>query len=191
MLDPYRRQALALRDALPPDLRKRHSGRIARQILSSERWQAARTVFCYVSVGSEVDTRTLLDAALAAGKRLLTPRCRPGGSMDACSLDALTGLCPGRYGIPEPPREAPPAAPGEIDLALVPGLAFDRSGGRIGFGCGYYDRFLAQCPAFRVGLCFPEQVRTDLSPAAPWDQRMHALALPHGIETISQEGTIR
>ncbi|HML47949.1 MAG TPA: 5-formyltetrahydrofolate cyclo-ligase, partial [Clostridia bacterium] len=168
-----------------------HSEQIARQILRSERWLAARTVFCYVSIGSEVDTRFLLDAALAAGKRLLAPRCRPDRFMDACALDAVAGLCPGRYGIPEPPKDAPPTEPEEIDLALVPGLAFDRSGGRIGYGCGYYDRFLAQCPAYRVGLCFPGQVRADLPPAAPWDQRMHALALPHGMETISQEGTIR
>lgn len=191
MLDAYRQRMLALRDALPPDLRARHSGRIARQILQSERWLAARTIFCYVSIHSEVDTRFLLDAALDAGKRLFVPRCHPARRMDACALDAVTALRTGRYGIPEPPRGARIAGPEEIDLALVPGLAFDRSGLRIGYGGGYYDRYLAQCPAFRVGLCFPEQVRTDLPPAAPWDQRMHALALPHGMETISQEGTNR
>lgn len=184
MRDAYRRQAQIMRDAIAPKQREACTTQIVSHVLDQPFWHDAKAVFCYVGVGSEVATLALLKAALTAGKRLAIPRCQPGGRMVAATLESLTALRQGRFGIPEPPLDAPVLDPKTIDLALVPGLAFDLSGARLGYGGGYYDRFLETCPALRLGLCFTEQLREDLPACEAWDQRMHALALPTGIQMI-------
>jgi 5-formyltetrahydrofolate cyclo-ligase len=100
--------------------------------------------------------------------------------MDAMRLEPAGVLTSGRMGILEPlgGDVVPPEA---VDLVLVPGLAFDWAGRRIGMGGGYYDRYLAACPAVRMGICHPAQVRADLPPAQAWDAAMDCLALPDGI----------
>lgn len=128
--------------------------RIRDHVLASDAWRRADTVFCYVSVGWEISTGELLTAALAAGKRLCVPRCLPDGVMYACLLPDLSALRPGPLGIPEPGEALPRVPPEEIGLALVPGVAFDRSGYRLGRGGGYYDRFLPGLRGVRAGLCY-------------------------------------
>jgi 5-formyltetrahydrofolate cyclo-ligase len=102
-------------------------------------------VAAYASYGSELDTRPLLQAVLAGGKALILPRVnRAARRLDLYRVADLAGsLAPGPWGIPEPwPDACPPAAIGEADLVVVPGVVFDVAGGRIGHGAGYYDRLL-------------------------------------------------
>ena len=129
-------------------------GRILEALLASPLWREADTVFCYVSVGWELSTREILRAALDAGKRLAVPRCLPGGVMRAHEVRDLSRLRPGALRIPEPGEDAPVIPPEELRLALVPALAFDRAGYRIGMGGGYYDRCLPTLCCPRVGLCY-------------------------------------
>ncbi len=147
------------------------AGLIAR-IEALPQFAAARTVALYCSTADEVDTLAAIDR-WSLSKRVVLPVVE-GGGMAFVAYDRARGLCPGAFGISRPVGEEV-CLPGEIDLMVVPGVAFDRAGHRLGRGAGYYDRYLgAVAPERRpylVGLCFPWQL-VDTIPAEPHDIRM-------------------
>ena len=164
---------------LRPELRTRRgaiAGHAARSVAlwsavaALPEWAAARTVMLYLSFGSEPDTGGLVAEALVSGRHVVVPR------VDGHHLVAVPYLLgdptePSSFGVPEPTAE--PVDPTTIDLAVVPGLAFTADGRRIGFGKGFYDRFL---PGLRpgcvtVGACFSEMLLDDL-PTGPFDHRL-------------------
>lgn len=157
-----RKHYRALRGAIPETDRIERSVAIERLVLSIDRLDHAGSVFVYVSAGSEVGTHELIAALLAKGMAVAVPRVTSEpGVMQAIRIHALDDFAPGRFGIPEPTTHEPfNETP---DLALVPGLAFTRTGTRLGQGGGYYDRYLAQHPAtYKIGLCFNEQLADEL-----------------------------
>ena len=156
------------------------------RILGLAQWQTARQVLLYSPVRGEIDTRLLFEAALAAGKQTLFPRCispRAAGYAGCMELAPCTGpeqLIPGSFKIPEPsPHHCPPLAAEQLklDLALIPGVAFSRKGERLGYGGGYYDRFFAAnlqpCCLF-IGFCAGFQLLDSL-PSEPWDLKVDAV----------------
>ena len=153
---------------------------IREAILKADIWQRAQSVFVYVSMWAEPDTRALIEDALAAGKAVYVPLCCPDHTMKAVRIHSLDELHPGTLGIPEPLEGGESAAPGEIDLALVPCMSASRSGARLGHGAGYYDRFLAlhRCPA--LCLCY-EEMLSDEIPADEYDVRMDAVVTEKGV----------
>ena len=175
-----RRELLRKRRQLPGRPEKDRA--IFQVITALPQYRQARRLYLYVSTGEEPDTRRLLLAALQAGKEVYAPRCleRPG-EMAFLRITGEEDLAPGKFGIYEPdPRRCPPAPEGEEGLCLVPGLAFDRSGFRLGYGKGYYDRFLAAHPHLEtVGLCYGALLLPRL-PAAPHDQRVRLVATEAG-----------
>lgn len=148
-----RQWAKAARQGWEEEYRQRADAAIARRVLDMEAWRAAETVFAYVSVGHEIDTRALIGAALAQGKRVYAPRCVGRGVMEARLLRGLHELRPAAFGLLEPTESAPAIAPEAIDVLLVPCLAADRDGYRLGYGSGYYDRFLAKAQGMSICLC--------------------------------------
>ena len=124
--------------------------RITLQVLSLPAFQAAERIFAYCSVVPEVDTHAILAQARRCGKTVALPVTQPDGQMRFARYDGA--LVPGRFGIPEPPRSARTLLPQPGDLMLVPALAYDRAGRRLGRGGGYYDRFLARVDCCTVGL---------------------------------------
>ena len=149
-----RKALLTHRQALPEALRLAWDAEIQASVLALPEWQRAGTVFCYVSQAPEPDTWSLLHQALAEGKRLLVPRCQAGGGMEAAAVTSLDDLAPGFFGLLEPPAEAPGVPRDQIELAILPALACDRSGYRLGRGGGYYDRFLPGRQFFALALCY-------------------------------------
>ena len=145
--------------------------RMAAELFGRAEWRQAGTVFCFVPMPGEPDLWPVLQAAPAAGKRLLVPRVR-GGEMELVALHSLDDLAPGAYGIREPVRGevVPPDALPAGTLALIPCLAVGADGVRLGRGGGYYDRFLAQYKGKRLLVCPPELRLTDI-PADAWDAR--------------------
>lgn len=135
-------------------------------------WQGCGTVFCFVSLRDEPDTLPILRRALADGKRLAVPRVLPGaaGAMEPVLLAGLDQLQPAAYGILEPAggERLPAGAMGADALALIPCLAADRRGVRLGRGGGYYDRFLGQYKGRKLLLC-PQALLFDRLPCDPWD----------------------
>lgn len=130
------------------------SGEIAERVFSLPEYKEAGTIFTFVGMDLEVDTRRIIQKALSEGKRVAVPKTFGKGIMVPCEISGLQDLMPGRYGIPEPKEDAPEVSLGEGDLILVPCLACDLEGMRIGHGAGYYDRLLAGSRAFKAILCF-------------------------------------
>jgi 5-formyltetrahydrofolate cyclo-ligase len=136
-------------------------------------YQAARTPLWYLDCRSELRTRHALPAALDSGKRIVVPYCtvdeQGANKLGLWWLQSMDELIVGKWKILEPPRErwgepGKEISPAELDLVIVPGVGFSRTGGRMGNGQGYYDRLLAQvppeCPL--IGLCYESQLFDDL-----------------------------
>lgn len=141
------------RRALDPEMLLRDSAAICSRLLELPELRRARTVFCYVSCGGEVETHRLIGHLLKQGKTVLVPRCGARGLMDCVPITSLGDLRPGAYGILEPPpgTQAVPAA--SVDFAIVPAVACGLDGSRLGQGGGYYDRFLQQTGCAFAALC--------------------------------------
>ena len=141
---------------------------MSRLVTQTALWQEAAQVFCFVPLKDEPDTMPLLRLALAQGKELVVPRVLGGGAMELAVTDSLDRLKPRAYGILEPEGGRVLAALDEAALALIPCLAADRQGRRLGRGGGYYDRFLGQYKGRRLLLC-PADLIWDEVPADDWD----------------------
>ncbi len=145
-------------------------------------WQDALVVCLYASFKSELGTQPLLLAALAEGKTLLLPRARPDGTLGLHRVDNLNQLAASQLGIPEPLATCPVGVVGSVNFFLVPGLAFDVEGRRLGYGAGFYDRLLhgATTQALLVGYGFAFQVTPEV-PVEAHDRNLHAIATPAGL----------
>ena len=167
-----RHTLLERRSALSPADRQRMDAAAQQALVDLPAFRQARTVLLYQAFRGEVDTAAIATAALAAGKRLALPRVikEPRGLvLHAYSGDPAT-LKRGAYGIAEPYPEWPVVSLAAVDLAVVPGVAFDPAGNRLGYGGGYYDRLLpdlrqANPRAVLIGLGY----RFQLLPALPLD----------------------
>ncbi len=158
------------RNRLKPADIEAKSREIARRVLLLRLWTQARVVLSYCAFNSEVRTEQLIEAALAEGKRVALPRVnRQERSLDLYYVRGLgeEWVAPGTWRIPEPlPDRCEPACVEDLDLVLVPGVAFDTVGGRIGYGGGYYDRLLHALRQDQqqkaVGLAFEDQIVEDV-----------------------------
>ena len=126
---------------------------IISNVCSLLEYQNARTVFCFVGTRREIDTRPLLLDILKQGKRLGVPRCLSEGIMEAYEIKSLEELKEGSYGIWEPAEGCPIIRPGDIDLSLLPCLSAGKDGSRLGWGGGYYDRYLEKVSGIKAVLC--------------------------------------
>ncbi|WP_329313713.1 5-formyltetrahydrofolate cyclo-ligase [Streptomyces sp. NBC_01278] len=185
-----RRELLAARRALSPESLRTSARALSRSALELPELADAQTVAAYVSVGTEPGTRDLLDALRAAGKRVLLPLLLPDNDLDWAGYEGPGSLAeaahPGRMRLLEPagPRLGPDAVTG-ADAVLLPGLAVDGRGMRLGRGGGSYDRVLARLaragahPALVV-LLYDEEVVARV-PEEPHDHPVQAVATPSGV----------
>ena len=155
-----RRDALARRDRLTAAERDRLGAGVRRRFLRLAPVRRAQTLFCFVSFRTEVDTLPVLRWALRHGLVAAVPLVLGPRHMAAVRITDLADLQPGHWGIPEPRPGLPLVDPGTIDVAVVPGAAFDAHGGRVGYGGGFYDTFLHNLApqATRIALAFDSQV---------------------------------
>jgi 5-formyltetrahydrofolate cyclo-ligase len=173
-----RRQVLASRDALPADVRAAASAAIAKRMSALPEFTAARAVLLTLAFRSEWDTLPLVHAALARSKTVVVPRVDLQTRMlELHSIaDPDRDVVPGHLDIPEPRPERPRVPREAVDFVLVPGVAFDLDGRRLGYGGGYYDRLLPLLApgAPRVAGAFDVQI-VEHVPAAPHDVRVDAI----------------
>lgn len=162
-----RKELLSLRKSLSPSC-------LTIDMLNSHReFQNAKTVFCYVSYNGEVETLELL-SCIAKEKTLTVPYCiDDNGNMIAVKISGTDDLKKGMYGILEPQNPVP-FPKEEIDFVIVPGVAFSKDGYRLGYGKGYYDRFLADINPYKLGICKKELFLEKL-PHGEYDIRMDSV----------------
>lgn len=173
--EPIRRSMLAKRDALSPKQAAEAAEAIAGRLFASGRFREAQVVAFYLPKGNEVDTKAMIARAIAEKKEVLVPVT--GHEITFVRFTSFEDLAPGKYGIPEPrTRDAKPGTGNrkpvpDPDVIIVPGVAFGLCMHRLGYGKGYYDRFLATSHAYRIGICYDFQVVEKL-PAHEDDERM-------------------
>lgn len=181
-----RREYKQRREGLTQKEREKKSLSIKQELVASELFWKAEFVYTYVSYGTEAETRGIMEEALAAKKRVLVPKVFTERRMEFFEIHSLKELTPGFHGILEPKGRNLPAVPDPLakGLMLLPGLAFDRSGNRLGYGGGYYDAYLArfsrQC-FWRLGLCFECQLLNEASwKTEKTDEKVDAILTENG-----------
>ena len=143
--------------AMSPEEIESRSAKLGELFLQSDAYRNARTIYGYLPYNQEVRTVPMLEQALKDGKRVAVPKCY-GDEMKFIYMDDLTKVEKGYANIPEPIADGP-VADDETALVLMPGLAFDPQGHRIGYGGGFYDKFLAQEPGHpTLALCYEFQM---------------------------------
>jgi 5-formyltetrahydrofolate cyclo-ligase len=166
--EALRLRMLAVREALPEVARDARSAAITKRLFALGEMERATTILAFASIRNEVRTRTSVEAAWAAGKRVALPRV-VGDQLQLHLVDAETVLVDGSFSVPEPPAEAARVRPEEVDFALVPALAVDPRGYRIGYGRGFYDRLIPRLDrACTCALAYDFQLISEV-PELPFD----------------------
>ena len=181
-----RREVLSRRAALED--RATRSDAIQRHVAVLPEFAGAGVVGAYVGVGAEVETRALLDLVLGRGDILCVP-WRDGDDLYLAQILTFDELVPVSFGLLEPPHALArdrAIEPGSVDLLLIPGVAFDGTGGRLGHGKGFYDRLLARAGAgpLRAALAFECQVVSEV-PMTAGDERMDLIVTENGVRRVS------
>lgn len=181
--EEIRGRILKCRNRMTPEEIAAKSAEIVLRLTGLPEIREAVVLMIYLSFGSEVQTDGILRWAWGNGKRIVVPRCRPEERrLTPCLLSGFSELETGHYGIREPKAERVRAVPAEeIDAVLVPAVAFDRRGYRVGYGGGYYDRFLSEVSrAARIGAAFMCQMVGRI-PAGPNDIPVDRIVTEEGI----------
>ncbi len=184
-----RERCRAVRTGMPPGRKSAHDKKMLDVLCGLKQYKQCKIVFAYVSKDIEVDTHALIGRALKDGKRVAVPRCVPGTrDMEFYWIGGLSELKSGAFGVLEP-------VPGRHELVeeytealcVVPGLCFDSTGFRLGYGKGYYDRFMSTFEGFSVGLCYSECVQWKL-PHGQYDRSVDLLITERYIRYTSRCG---
>jgi 5-formyltetrahydrofolate cyclo-ligase len=186
-----RQKILARRDALPADDRRVKSAAIHQKLWELEEFRSAKNIMVYINFRSEVETLPLVEECLRRNIKVSAPLTitTPPRLIPYPLNDPAKDLRPGYCNILEPDTERlMPQIPAEIDVVLLPGSVFDAHGGRLGYGGGYYDRFLAhEAPrALRIAIAFEEQV-VDRVPVLDHDIPLHYLVTEKRIIKIEHK----
>jgi len=157
-----------------------HSNLIQEHVINSKEFKFAKLVGTYFAFGSEIKTNLIIEQARALGKKIALPSVE-GDIISFYEMSSGKYLVKGRFGIMEP---LPYGPVGKVDLLVVPGIAFDKKGYRLGYGKGYYDRYLSENkPRFSIGLSYNSQLIENL-PRGNHDERLDAIATEDGIHYI-------
>ncbi len=166
---------------LTEEYKKEADKHIVNHLLQLNEYEKANTVFCFVGVDHEINTRPFLERALADGKRLTVPLCVEKGIMEAREIYSLDDLTKGYYGLYEPSIDTESIPLNEVDLAVVPCLTADHFGNRLGHGGGYYDRLFNKYPdVFGAIICREKIMKADI-PLGPFDRQFPMVITEKGV----------
>lgn len=159
-----REQYKTYRRNMPPEIKDACDRQIAGRVADLWQYRQNSLLLTYVSTSIEVDTHQIIRQALADGKQVAVPRCVPGTrNMEFYLIDSLEELVPGTFGVLEPePDPEKLLTDFSRGLCLIPALCYDWKGFRLGYGKGYYDRFLARFGGHMIGICYSDCVRRKL-----------------------------
>lgn len=158
-----RTRGRALRAELDKEQRAALDFKIANNVRKLYQYGPCKTVMIYVSTPIEINTVPIIQMAFADGKRVAVPRCIPGTrKMEFYYITSLDDLEPGSFSVMEPKDDMPMLTDFDKCLMIMPGIQFDTNGYRIGYGKGYYDRYMAKYTGFSAGLCYDWELRRHL-----------------------------
>ena len=162
---------LAAREALSEQERSVLDGRITQKLLATSEYAEATTVLTYVSVSSEVSTRMFIECALRDGKTVAVPRCLPGHCLEFVAIVSLEQLVAAPFNLLEPAKELPALTEDQKNnsICIVPALLVDAKGYRLGYGAGFYDRFLSTYPGKKICLAYQQNLSKTELPHTAFD----------------------
>ena len=175
----------ARRAEMPPEAQKKLSQRVCRRLLSLICFRETELLLLYSAIQGEVDLTPLAEEALKRGKKVAFPRVTGKGQMVYC-ICRPDELVKGTYGIPAPPEGSLPVTEEMLTgttLILLPAMLFDEEGYRLGYGGGYYDRFLSSFPGISVGVAAREFIVPAL-PHSRYDRPVHILVTEKEVKTV-------
>lgn len=137
-----RREILEVREKMDIEEKTNYDKIIIDKFLRSSYYKKSTNIFIYISYGSEIDTKYIIERAIKEGKNIYVPRTEFSTRlMNAVKIENFDNLIKSKYGALEPKEGEPFIDPNDLDLIVVPGVAFDKNGGRLGYGAGFYDRY--------------------------------------------------
>lgn len=166
-----REERLAAREALSEQERSVLDDRITQKLLATSEYAEATTVLTYVSVLSEVSTRMFVECALRDGKTVAVPRCLPGHCLEFVAIASLEQLVAAPFNLLEPAKELPALTEDQKNnsICIVPALLVDAKGYRLGYGAGFYDRFLSTYPGKKICLAYQQSLSRTTLPHTAFD----------------------
>ena len=166
-----REERLAAREALSVQERSVLDDRITQKLLATSEYAEATTVLTYVSVSSEVSTRMFIECALRDGKTVAVPRCLPGHCLEFVAIASLEQLVAAPFNLLEPAKELPAVTEDQKNnsICIVPALLVDTKGYRLGYGAGFYDRFLSTYPGKKICLAYKQNLSQTMLPHTTFD----------------------
>lgn len=174
--DALRSNMKEQRSAMAPDIKSKWDADICDQLVELVRDRDSHSVHCYLPMDGEVDIRPFIEYLLSVEAIVVCPKTLRNRQLEHYRLFDLHRVEAGLFGTSHPVGDE--AYTGDFDLIIVPGLAFDREGYRLGYGGGYYDTFLAKHPkAYTVGVAYPFQL-VDQVPTEPHDARLDQILVP-------------
>ena len=166
-----REERLAAREALSEQEKSVLDDRITQKLLATSEYAEATTVLTYVSVSSEVSTRMFIECALRDGKTVAVPRCLPGHCLEFVAIASLEQLVAAPFNLLEPAKELPALTEDQKNnsICIVPALLVDAKGYRLGYGAGFYDRFLSTYPGKKICLAYQQNLSQEMLPHTVFD----------------------
>lgn len=166
-----REERLAARETLSEQEKARLDDCITQNLLASPEYAEAATVLTYVSVSSEVSTRMIIERALCDGKTVAVPRCLPGHCLEFVTIASLEQLVAAPFNLLEPAKELPALTEDQKNnsICIVPALLVDAKGYRLGYGAGFYDRFLSTYPGKKICLAYQQSLSRTTLPHTEFD----------------------
>ena len=166
-----REERLAARETLSEQERCVLDNCITQKLLATSEYAEATTVLTYVSVSSEVSTRMFIECALRDGKTVAVPRCMPGHRLEFVAITSLDQLVPAPFNLLEPPKDLPTLTEVQMSKAIciVPALLVDTKGYRLGYGAGFYDRFLSTYSGKKICLAYQQNLSKTMLPHTAFD----------------------
>lgn len=177
-----------IRAQIPSETRKHADNQIAKRLFNRPEYRDARIIYCYMSFKDEADTASIIDESLRLGKQVALPRVSGKRKMEFFFISGQKDLVTGFMGIKEPAGYCLEAsAPSEDALVLLPGLAFDRSGARLGYGGGFYDTYLAKhAGCKKAALAYSAQIAPEI-PTEPVDVKTDMIITEKELIICSQD----
>ena len=182
-----REERLAAREALSEQERCVLDENITQKLLETPEYAEATTVLTYVSVSSEVSTRMFIECALRDGKTVAVPRCLPGHRLEFVAITSLDQLVPAPFNLLEPAKDL--SALTEVQMSnaicIVPALLVDTKGYRLGYGAGFYDRFLSTYLCKKICLAYQQNLSKTMLPHTEFDVPVDMVITESGVLTCA------